>query len=168
MPKLSGSIPSYRRHIQSGQAIVTLSGCDHLLGPYGSPASQENYNRLVAEWMVAGRQSERADAATTVAEIIAGYSDQAVRYYRRMDGTPTDETKCIRKALGPLRRLYAPTKAASFSPLALRAVREEMAQMGWCRNYVNAQIGRIKRIFKRVKFPLRDMEQPFASCRIGP
>lgn len=150
MPKLARSVPSYRRHKQSGQAIVTLAGRDHLLGPYGSPASQEKYNRVVAEWMVAGRQSRPTDAAAaiTVAEIIAGYWDHAQGYYRRADGTPTDDTKSIKKALGPLRRLYAPTEAAVFGPLALKAARDEMIRMGWCRTYINSQIGRIRRMFK--------------------
>jgi hypothetical protein len=33
-------VPSYRLHKQSGQAIVTLSGKDHLLGTYNSAASE--------------------------------------------------------------------------------------------------------------------------------
>ena len=41
MPKLApNQVPSYRRHKQSGQAIVSLSGRDFLLGPYGSAASR--------------------------------------------------------------------------------------------------------------------------------
>ncbi len=37
MPRLSeSSLPTYRKHRHSGQAVVTLSGEDHYLGPYGT------------------------------------------------------------------------------------------------------------------------------------
>ena len=34
MPRLVNSVPKYRKHKQSGQAIVTLNGRDYLLGPW--------------------------------------------------------------------------------------------------------------------------------------
>jgi hypothetical protein len=56
MPKLSATaFPSYRLHKQSGQAIVALNGRDHCLGPFGSLASREKYNRLIAEWLASGK-----------------------------------------------------------------------------------------------------------------
>ena len=39
----SKSLPSYRKHIRSGQAIVTLSERDFYLGPYGTKASKVEY-----------------------------------------------------------------------------------------------------------------------------
>jgi hypothetical protein len=57
MPKLKDSqVPSYRLHKQSGQAVVTLSGKDHLLGKHESRESREKYDRLIAEWINAGRR----------------------------------------------------------------------------------------------------------------
>jgi hypothetical protein len=51
MPKLSHSAaPKYRKHNASGQAIVTIQGKDHYLGPYGAAASKREHDRLVAEW----------------------------------------------------------------------------------------------------------------------
>lgn len=55
------SLPSYRFHKSSGQAIVTLTtGCggrrDILLGRYGSEESTANYNRVVGEWVANGRR----------------------------------------------------------------------------------------------------------------
>jgi hypothetical protein len=43
-------VPTYRLHKQSGQAIVTLSGQDYLLGKHRSPESRAEYARLLAEW----------------------------------------------------------------------------------------------------------------------
>ena len=34
----------------SGQAVVTDRRADHYLGPYGSPESHEEYERLIAEF----------------------------------------------------------------------------------------------------------------------
>ena len=38
-----GRMPKYRRHKPSGQAVVTLSGRDHYLGPWKSKASRAEY-----------------------------------------------------------------------------------------------------------------------------
>ena len=56
MPKLNGRIPAYRRHKASGQAVVTLDGRDHYRGPYGTPASRAEYDRLVTVWLARGRR----------------------------------------------------------------------------------------------------------------
>ncbi|MCR9293430.1 MAG: hypothetical protein NXI32_11970 [bacterium] len=39
MPRLSHAVSKYRKHRASGQAIVTLAGKDHYLGPHGTKAS---------------------------------------------------------------------------------------------------------------------------------
>jgi hypothetical protein len=49
------SIPSYRLHKASGQAIVTLSGRDYYLGGHGSPESRKKYNRLLAEYLASDK-----------------------------------------------------------------------------------------------------------------
>ncbi len=57
MPRHSnpGRLPTYRRHKASGQAVVVLNGQWNYLGPYGSAASRQAYNRLTAEWLRTGR-----------------------------------------------------------------------------------------------------------------
>ena len=42
MSKHKADIPSYRRHRASGQAVVTLNGVDHYLGPWNTEASEPN------------------------------------------------------------------------------------------------------------------------------
>jgi hypothetical protein len=39
MPRLVQAVPKYRKHRASGQAIVTINGRDHYLGPHNSTAS---------------------------------------------------------------------------------------------------------------------------------
>jgi hypothetical protein len=46
MPRLTQSVPKHRLHRQSRQAIVTINGRDHLLGPHETKASKVEYDRL--------------------------------------------------------------------------------------------------------------------------
>ena len=45
MRRQSKSVPKYCKHRASGQAVVTLNGHDHYLGPHGTRASKVNYDR---------------------------------------------------------------------------------------------------------------------------
>src|SRR5262249_19161385 len=84
----------------------------------------------------------------TVDEVLLAYWKHAKRHYRDGDGRPTDELDNIKAALKPLRRLYGPTIAKSFGPLALRAVRDEMVRSGLARPTVNARVNKVRRAFK--------------------
>src|SRR6476620_5800052 len=91
------SVPSYRRHKQSGQAIVTLTDgmggrTDVLLGKYGSKASREEYARVIAEWEAAGRRPPRSLAAAdlTVNELALRYWRFVETFYVK-EGQPTSE-----------------------------------------------------------------------------
>ena len=57
MPRLLHSLPRYRHHKATGQAVVTVFGKDRYLGPWQSKASRAEYDRLIAEWLAAGRPS---------------------------------------------------------------------------------------------------------------
>src|SRR5579884_2601811 len=127
MPKLNGRIPKYSLHKASGRAIVTLDGTDHYLGEYDSPDSKIKYDRLVAEWLANGRQRVQPvpqGPSLSLNELIAAYWQHAQGYYRKADGTPTQEIETLRQALKPLILLYGETRIADFGPLALKAVRE--------------------------------------------
>lgn len=149
MPRLkANALPSYRLHKQSGQAIVTLSGKDHLLGPHGTKASKLEYDRVVGEWQQNGRQLPREKTDVTVKEVTAAFWQHAEKYYRRPDGRPSKELKNFRDALKPLIRLYATTPAVDFGPLSLAALMQEMVKLGWARTNINRQIGRVKQVFR--------------------
>lgn len=47
MPRLANAVPKYRKHKQSGQAIVTINGRDHLLGPHNTKASTDAAKTLL-------------------------------------------------------------------------------------------------------------------------
>ncbi|HWG41562.1 MAG TPA: tyrosine-type recombinase/integrase [Gemmataceae bacterium] len=159
-------VPSYRLHRQSGQAVVTLTDSltgqrkDHLLGKYNTAASRQEYKRVVLDWEARGRRLPESNGTPelTLAELIARYWRHVEEYYRHVDGTPTGEVQAMRYALRPLNHLYGPLLAQEFNPSALKAVRELLVQ-GYahpkygpqkplCRTRINAQVKRIRRMFK--------------------
>jgi hypothetical protein len=154
MFQLAGSsrIPKYRLHRPSGQAVARFNGIDYYLGKHGSQESRDEYDRLLGEWMIKGRQPPRKSARSfvgqmTVNELILAYLQFADGYYRK-NGQPTGEYDSIRYSLKPLRRLYGSTGVNEFGPLALKNVREEMITSALCRNEINKRVGRIVRMFK--------------------
>ncbi|MEX2141616.1 MAG: site-specific integrase [Pirellulales bacterium] len=149
MPTLLYVTPKYRKHRASGQAVVTIAGRDHYLGPYGTKASHIEYDRLVGEWLAAGRPtSQPAANEITVVELIARYVRFARAYYVR-DGRPTGEAQNIKQALRLLKERYGRTPATEFGPLALKALRDAMiSECDWSRPMVNSNVGRLRRMFK--------------------
>ncbi|MBI3467949.1 MAG: tyrosine-type recombinase/integrase [Planctomycetes bacterium] len=150
MPRLVNTVPSYRRHKASGQAVVTLNGRAFYLGPYGTKASKIEYDRLVGEWQANGRQLLGSNGPTTdlsVNELLVGYWRFAQSYYHK-DGKPTSHLDGIKAAIRFLKQLYGRHPAREFGPMALKTIRQKMIEAGHCRNYINSNIGRIKRVFK--------------------
>ncbi len=153
MPR-SPSVPSYRLHKPSGQAVVTVrttsgSRRDVYLGAYNSPESRAEYGRLIAEQAVApAADSASAAARATVDEVLLHFLKHAARHYRRADGTPTDQVAEYKNAVKPLHRLYGHAPAVEFGPLALKVVRKAYIDAGNCRTLVNSRVGKIKRVFR--------------------
>ena len=84
MPRRTKSVPLYRRHRASGQAIVTLSGRDFYLGPHGSLASRAEYDRLIAEWLANGRRlagDNELNAGLSINRLILKYWRHVEQYY---------------------------------------------------------------------------------------
>lgn len=150
MPTLKHSLPKYRKHRASDQAVVTIHGKDYYLGPWRSRASRAEYDRIIAEYLAAGRQlpmrSEEA-ADLTIVEVLARYKKYAKTYYQK-NGQPTGEWKNMEYAIRPLLRLYGRKPIREFGPLALKAVRQSMIDQGLTRQGVNARVNRIKRAFR--------------------
>src|SRR5688572_6100875 len=74
-------IPKYRKHT-SGQAVVRLNGRDHYLGPYGSPESSREYDRVVAEWLTTKKTiAAPGRLVATIAELVDAFVAWADGYY---------------------------------------------------------------------------------------
>lgn len=147
MPVRPCSIPKLRHHKGSGQALVVIGGKSIYLGKYGTPQAQEQYDRVVAEWLSNGRRVDQHAPELTIAETILAYWNFAQTYYRK-NGETTDELYGIKAAMRPLRRAYASLSVADFGPLKLKSVRQAMIEAGHSRKYINDNVNRIKRLVK--------------------
>lgn len=147
MPRLSHSVPRYRKHRASGQALVEINGRRHYLGPHGTKASKLEYDRLITEWLSAGRSTAFGvpETVISVVELIVSYLEYAKAYYG--DGR-RGEYSNMRHALKPLRELYGKTPAREFGPRQLKAVREKYLTAGHSRKHINASVQRIGRVFR--------------------
>jgi integrase len=88
----------------------------------------------------------------TVTSLIAAFWSYAQTYYSAETvspgSRPSGELGNYWDVLKQLRRVYGPTAASAFGPRSLKALRQELIRLGWCRNTVNRQTGRIKSVFK--------------------
>jgi integrase len=157
MPRLADhAVPSYRKHKFSGQAIVTLGGRDHYLGPHGTKVSRDKYDRLIAEWISHGRQTVIAtDAGAIISELVTAFADHAKTHYRREDGTPTGGADNFKVPLRMLRKLYGSLPVTDFGPKQFKAVRDAVIgserrpnRRPLCRKHVNAIMKKICHCFK--------------------
>ncbi len=138
------ALPSYCRHKASRQAVVTLNGHDVYLGLHGTKLSRDNYDRVVAEWLAAGRcvPSPTGDAAAiTVAELANGFR-------KSPEFTTSSHQYDYRAIMTLLVRLYGRTEVRAFGPIALKAIREKMIGEGWNRKTINSRIHMARRIFR--------------------
>ena len=146
-------IPSYCRHKASGQAVVTIQGKDHYLGPYGSDESRKKYGELIAQHasgFLSPAVAIQRPVGFTINEIVLSFLRHAEKYYVK-DGKPTDEYNCFLSAVRPLVALYGDTQASGddgFTASKLRAVRDKMIDLGWSRKYINKSCGRIRQVFR--------------------
>lgn len=147
MPILNKSVPKYRKHRSSGQAVVTIRGKDHYLGPHGTKASKIAYDRLIAEWLVSGRSESfgKPEEQLLVKELILDFwrflkSENRCKHH--------GEQWCNKSALKEVRHLYGNTPAIEFGPLQLKAVRQNFVNRGWSRKVCNSQVKRVARMFK--------------------
>jgi integrase len=156
MPRRPAQAPKYRHYRPKDLAVVRIDGRDHYLGRHGSPESWERYHRILAERAISGRvvPPPHPSAAgppptdVTVSEVILAFWKHAQGHYRHPDGTPSEELGNIKAALRPVRQLYGLTPAKDFGPLALQAVRDEMARSGLARTSINDRVNRVRRAFR--------------------
>lgn len=164
MAKRRKSPPSYRRHKQSGQAVVTLSCAvtgkrrDVLLGEYDSAESWSEYARVIAEWEKAGRvldgateKPSKPTTGVTVAEVMLDWWEGQLQRYGVKDpeGRLPSRLYAYRSAVRLVRAAAGSIPAAQFGPVALQGVREKMVGRGWTRRYVNESVTLVIRAFEQ-------------------
>jgi len=84
----------------------------------------------------------------TVAGLTRAYMQFARQYYKRPDGTVSEEPRNIGYSTKPLIALYGSTPIEEFGPMKLIAVQNGMISFDWSRRLINQRISRIKRMFR--------------------
>lgn len=151
MPTKSLKTPAYRHYKPKNLGVVRINGKDTYLGKYDSPESWQKYRQVIADWLAGGFNiaEQQLSSAMTLGVncLVERYLIHCRSYYER-DGNPGKEYREIIYALKPLCALHGLTPISDFVPKALKQVREEMIRLGWARQQINKQIGRIKHCFK--------------------
>lgn len=147
MPWPTGRVPKYRKHRASGQAIVTLNGRDHYLGPHGTLASKCEYDRLIAEYLSSGRSPSfgAPQKQLSIVELCAEFLRYAKTYYGVGE---TSEYHRYRSLIRAVRDLYGRTPACEFGPVQFKAFRQALIARGLSRTYINASARRVTRMFR--------------------
>ena len=121
----SRRIPKYCLHKGTEQAVVTLDGRDYYLGRHETAQSRERYDRLIAEWLAAGRKTPiQAGPGVTVTELCAAYWGHAKDHRRKKDGMPTTRLGIVKDIIRTLRGLYGSVPVTDFGPRALVSLRQ--------------------------------------------
>jgi integrase len=130
--------------------VVTLNGRDYYLGAFGSLASKDAYDRLIAEWLGNGRVETEVlgESQTSVNDLILAYIRRGESYYRLPTGDVSNQLVMIKLACRVLRKLYGDTDASTFGPMKLKAVQAAFVQSGLARSECNRRTGLIKGLFK--------------------
>lgn len=172
MPRLYHRPPKYCRHKATKQAIVSLFGQRVYLGPYGSPRSHAEYQKVLQLWherrneqparppeseleqKLASitaetlREKRLAGAPLTINELALVFRRHAREYYRK-NGELTREATLIDDVIRILRKHHATDFLDDFGPVALEVLREKMIdELDWSRKHINKQVGRLVRMFK--------------------
>ena len=125
-------VPKYRKHLASGQAVVTLSGRDCYLGPFGSSESKKSYRRLVAEYLASDGLflTKAATKSLSISDLAASYLMHAKKEF---GGDRLSRRELLDTAYGDallgvraLTSLYGPTLASEFGPSSLKAIRADL------------------------------------------
>lgn len=157
MPRPKATIPAYRLHKSTGQAVVYYDGQAIYLGVYNTPLSRQRYGELLQR-VAAGLPAKPEKPGTvkpakpglvplstsgrTVAELLLQFVNNELPRYAE------DEQRCQRGAITIVKDLFWDTLAADFGPLKLRIVRQAMIEKGWSRSYINRQVKRLRHIFR--------------------
>jgi integrase len=158
-------VPKYRPRKDRDSAYVEMDGRRlGLPGRFNSPESKEAYRRLLNEYLrthatKAKTKPIRPTWEITVAELVAAWLDHCKTYYACANTRSNEYSNC-RYAARPLVALRGDTAVVDFGAADLKAVRDAMITGSWTsdkakrpikpwpRRHANAQVNRIKRMFR--------------------
>lgn len=148
-------VPSYLCHNSGGRkrafSYVYEDGRRRrvYLGAWGSPDSKRRYHELISGALAPTAAATHATpTATSIEDLVGRCLFWAQSHYVK-HGRPTGEWNNLKEAAAPVLELFRDEPAAGFGPKKLRMVRDHLLQTGrFARRTINAQIQRVRRIFR--------------------
>lgn len=137
-------IPKARIH-KRGQLCTEYRGQTVYFGKADNPESIERYKIWLADAVLKPRELPaivKPGQLCTVGHLIEAYLDHAKAYYS------PGEYDNLRHAAKVVAKSFSTLLAENFGPLALAKVQAAMVDKGWCRTRINAQVNRVRRMFK--------------------
>ncbi len=130
---------------RADRAYVRLNGKMVMLGLYGSEASKAKYAAVVGN-LPATEESvvSAVERRISVTELLAGYLEYVNEYW----GSNTPRSSQIKSYMRLLRQHFGELPADEFRAKRLKALREHFIAAGWGREYINAQVNRVRRMFR--------------------
>lgn len=142
--------PTLLRHKRSGRGYAKFNGRQVWFGPFDDRETHAEFAAYKARWEANGRELPDESEVEECISVEALCDQYEAHLERRHDERwIVDNLTRVKLALTPLRALYGPEDASTFSPLRLQAVREKMlATEKLCRGEINDRVQIIRRAFK--------------------
>ena len=141
MPRLKNRLPRMFR--DRDYAVVKLGNKRHHLGKWGSAVAKVEYDRIVAEWLAAGRPTLKPNNSLSCNQMMLAYLKWAKSYH----GEGTDQVASIKALCKSLKPNYGHTPAEEFGPLAFKAWRQTLIEDDKARTYINELGKRLRQMF---------------------
>lgn len=157
MARPRNEVPTYRRHKQSGQAIVTVNvdgeRKDILLGTYGSEKSKAEYKRVLeligtSDGTKALSLKSNPASESTVNELLLAYIQWSDRIRRTTPDKVHRGGTDARFTTPTVSELFGDLQVSSFGPKCLKRLREVWVAAGLSRKVINGRTGMVRRIFR--------------------
>jgi hypothetical protein len=137
--------PHLSLHKRTGQARVRIDGKDFYCGLWGTREAHERGEELIREWILK-RDPNRISIA--VGELALFCRNHAEAYCVKT-GRPASEVHTYRAGLGFVCRRFKGERAAEFSPLKLKTLRENRIRSQLTRQTIIKYQARILAVWKR-------------------
>lgn len=147
MPRPRLAVPKYKLDKKTGRAFATVGNRKIWLGRHGTPESKQQYQQFLAT-LDATRRTDPVPPPPPlgrpqlVSEVVVGFLERCLGQYSK------SEAALYRAAVGVLITSAGAMDATEFGPRALSDVRDAMVAKGWTREHVNAQVRRVRAVFR--------------------
>lgn len=138
-------IPKYCLHKASGQAYVTLNSKTIYLGPYDTAQSKAEYDRVIAEWLAAGKEIGLAPSKLRTGVLCHLFWDQHGKTYYLTRGKIGDYWRWVKNIVFSMAEQLGSVPVASLLPKHLIALRHHWVTRSVTRQDQNLTIGTAKR-----------------------